>query len=564
MHTTTLTTGCRRERRPQHLWRNRSNVGTDRGAESCVELALRVAGWLPHPGWGVRVWAAVVRRGHDRLGHAGFRAPTPELVTLTVDGREVSVPKGTGLVEAALAAGRRDSRVLLRAAARAARRRLPDVPLRGRAGAAEAAGRLHADRGRGDGGQDRAHLGDGGRGAERDARVHPRQPPARLPGLRQGRRVPAPGPDVPLRPRQHPDGVREAHVREADPDLADDRPRPRALHPLLPLHALLGVGRRGRAARRGRARCRVDDRHLRRRALPRPVLRQRDRALPGRRAHLDPVPLRGPPLGDPERRRRSAASARSAATSAPRPARARSSGSSRATIPRSTRAGSATRAASPSRTSTPATGSRIRSRRPQRGFEPLEWTDALDKAEAMLRAAGTAIITALSGSETVEQAYGLARLLRAGLGAHGAVLPEDVPDGLDAFRAPLSAIRDAKTVVVLCDEPVVERAPVVDLWIKAARRNGAHVTDRAARRAGRRGRPDQRRPADRRLGRPRARRDRRVLPPAHPERPRRHRRLELRRRRRAGRRGAEAPDRLRRRGRDATRPSGRSPSTPRR
>ena len=30
---------------------------------------------------------------------------TEELVTLTIDGREVSVPKGTGLVEAALAAG---------------------------------------------------------------------------------------------------------------------------------------------------------------------------------------------------------------------------------------------------------------------------------------------------------------------------------------------------------------------------------------------------------------------------------------------------------------------------
>ena len=110
------------------------------------------------------------------------------------------------------------------------------------------------------------------------------------------------------------------------------------------------------------------------------------------------------------------------------------------------------------------------------GFEPLEWTEALDRAEAMLKAAGTAIITALSGSETVEQAYGLSRLLRAGLGAHGAVLPEDVPDGLDAYRAPLSAIRDAKTVVVLCGEPVVERAPVVELWIKAARRNGAQVT----------------------------------------------------------------------------------------
>src|SRR5581483_8312608 len=80
-----------------------------------------------------------------------------------------------------------------------------------------------------------------------------------------------------------------------------------------------------------------------------------------------------------------------------------------------------------------------------------------------------------SGSEAVEQAYALGRLLREGLGAHTAVLPETVPDALDGFRAPLSAIRDAKVVVVLCDEPVVERAPVVDLWIKAARRNGARI-----------------------------------------------------------------------------------------
>src|SRR5206468_8322147 len=47
--------------------------------------------------------------------------------------------------------------------------------------------------------------------------------------------------------------------------------------------------------------------------------------------------------------------------------------------------------------------------------------------------------------------------------------------GLDALRAPLSSIRDATAVVVLCDEPVVERAPVVELWIKAARRNGACI-----------------------------------------------------------------------------------------
>ena len=38
-------------------------------------------------------------------------------------------------------------------------------------------------------------------GQNGDARVPARQPPARLPGLRQGRRVPAPGPDVPLGPR---------------------------------------------------------------------------------------------------------------------------------------------------------------------------------------------------------------------------------------------------------------------------------------------------------------------------------------------------------------------------
>jgi NADH dehydrogenase/NADH:ubiquinone oxidoreductase subunit G len=108
-------------------------------------------------------------------------------------------------------------------------------------------------------------------------------------------------------------------------------------------------------------------------------------------------------------------------------------------------------------------------------LEPMDWQSALDLAEQMLTKAGAAIVTALSGSETVEQAYGLGRLLRAGLGAHEAVLPEEIPDELDSFRAPLSTIRDAPAVVVLCDEPVVERAPVVDLWIKAARRHGAQI-----------------------------------------------------------------------------------------
>jgi NADH-quinone oxidoreductase subunit G len=114
-------------------------------------------------------------------------------------------------------------------------------------------------------------------------------------------------------------------------------------------------------------------------------------------------------------------------------------------------------------------------RRGRPRYEELSWDDALDEAERLLRAAGTRIVTALSGSETVEMAYALGKLLRQGLGAHCAVLPEEVDNSLDAFRAPLSAIGDADVVAVLGDEPVAERAPIVELWIKLARRNGAEI-----------------------------------------------------------------------------------------
>ena len=111
-----------------------------------------------------------------------------------------------------------------------------------------------------------------------------------------------------------------------------------------------------------------------------------------------------------------------------------------------------------------------------RRFEPLDWDHALDRVEALLRRGGASTVTALSGGESIEEAYALAKLLRRGLGANSAVLPEEVPDCLDACRAPLSELRNAKTIAVLCDEPVVERAPVVELWLKAARRNGATIT----------------------------------------------------------------------------------------
>jgi NADH-quinone oxidoreductase subunit G len=111
----------------------------------------------------------------------------------------------------------------------------------------------------------------------------------------------------------------------------------------------------------------------------------------------------------------------------------------------------------------------------RRGFEPVSWDDALDEAERLLRNARGRIVTALSGSETVEQAYALGTLLRRGLDSHHALLPEEISPALDAYRLPLSAIRDADAVVVLGDVPVVERAPIVELWIKAARRRGARI-----------------------------------------------------------------------------------------
>ncbi len=114
-------------------------------------------------------------------------------------------------------------------------------------------------------------------------------------------------------------------------------------------------------------------------------------------------------------------------------------------------------------------------RRGELGLEPLEWDAALDRAEELLRGADGRIVTALSGSETTEIAYGLGVLLRRGLGAHSAVLHESTSAALDAFRAPLSTIGDAEIVVVVGDDDVVERAPAVDLWLKQARRNGAEI-----------------------------------------------------------------------------------------
>jgi NADH-quinone oxidoreductase subunit G len=109
----------------------------------------------------------------------------------------------------------------------------------------------------------------------------------------------------------------------------------------------------------------------------------------------------------------------------------------------------------------------VRARR--RGFDRVSWDAALDRAEQGLREAPGPVVAALSGAETNELASGLARIADEGL------LPEELDRALDRFRAPLSALREAEVCLVLGDEPVVERAPVVDLWLRAARRDGTEV-----------------------------------------------------------------------------------------
>jgi len=112
----------------------------------------------------------------------------------------------------------------------------------------------------------------------------------------------------------------------------------------------------------------------------------------------------------------------------------------------------------------------------RRGFDRVPIEQALDEAERGLRETGGSVVVAFSGGESVEHATALARLVREGLGASGvALIPDDLDPVLDGFRAPLSAIRDSEVCLVVGDDPVVERAPVVDLWLKAARRQGAEV-----------------------------------------------------------------------------------------
>ena len=89
----------------------------------------------------------------------------------------------------------------------------------------------------------------------------------------------------------------EAQLREADPDQRPRAARPRALHPVRPLHPLRRRGGRRQADPLHPSRQPHPGQHVPRRAVRLVLLRQRRADLPGRCAHRQAVPLQGPPVG---------------------------------------------------------------------------------------------------------------------------------------------------------------------------------------------------------------------------------------------------------------------------
>ena len=519
-----------------------------------------------------RLQAERVSAEESRNRHGCVRVMSAaEVAKVTIDDREIEVAKGTGLVETAAAAGIE----------------IPVFCYEPRLGPAVGACRMCLVEIEGvpklqagctltaqDGMVVRTAQSSGarGRGPERDARVHPRQPPARLPGLRQGRRVPAPGPDVQVRPR---------------PD-ADD------------------VSRSGRSRSRSRSRRRSRStasaassataaRASRRTSSEDGQLVARNRGAQSMITTFEDEPYRAPFSGNVIELCPVGALTSTQYRFEARPweiqnvptvcglcpvgcnitrddARGQGEADPLAQPPRD-RPGLALRQG-PLRLPAPVRRGpdhgAAAARRAGAASRPISWDDALDRAEELLRGAEGRIVTALSGSETVEQAYALGKLMRQGLGASSAVLPEATSTALDAFRAPLSAIGRAQIVVVIGEDAVAERAPVVDLWIKLARRNGAEVVHVAEPKLGKeleaarvgggpggprlvRARRRRRRAARRARAQARPRRQARLgrVPAArHPERPRRRRRLGVRRRGGGREPGADRPaDRLGRRGR---------------
>ena len=151
---------------------------------------------------------AGVRKTHRKTGDGGGRGvskPPPEKdwISFTIDGIEARAPDGEWLVDAAK---RNDVEIpffCYEKEARRSGRRLPHVPGRDRRNSQTSNLLLDAGQGR----HGRLYPNDRVKESQkRDRRIPARQPPARLPGLRQGRRMSAAGHLLRLGARPQPPG----------------------------------------------------------------------------------------------------------------------------------------------------------------------------------------------------------------------------------------------------------------------------------------------------------------------------------------------------------------------
>ena len=245
--------------------------------------------------------ASISLRASPSRQHCSSGWHCTDMTKLIVDGTEIDVPPEYTLLQACEAAGAEIPRFCFHerlSIAGNCRMCLIEVvggPPKPQASCAMAVQGPDAEQGRLAEG-DPHQVADGEEGARRRDGVPADQPSARLPDLRSGRRVRPAGPGDGLRRRQHAlsreqaRGRRQVHRRAGQ----DDH------EPLHPLHALCALRDRGRGragARRDRARRGHGDHDLSRKRDDLRAAGQRGRSLPGRRADLEAVCVRGAAVG---------------------------------------------------------------------------------------------------------------------------------------------------------------------------------------------------------------------------------------------------------------------------
>ena len=261
----------------------------------------------------------------------------------------------------------------------------------------------------------------------------------------------------------------------------------------------------------------VRDRDVRGRALPRSFLGQRHRAVPGRRPHLDRLPLQGAALGDqrhPERVR----DVRGRLQHLGHGARGRRPAHPLAQPPRGRR-GLAVRPR-PLRArlyAMPATATCRASCAAPRGLEPASAEQLAETIARRLRHHASlhgpdSIAVVASGEQSNEEAHAWAELVRAAGG--GALVSSGFAgaadwDALAPYAARIADLDRADLIVVAGER---------ELGDAARRARAAHAPGRAPRRtpAARRQRRQRPRPRRRRAHRQRRDRGRRCAPPRTP------------------------------------------------